>query len=387
MDEAIKYVLRFPRTNVEYFGKALNLPENEAILLLDKARYIVRNLIKKDIRGMKTNCQMVLLFTQEIPQCNYDEFNAECTKRKVPMEIRQYLWDNKEALYFYLLTPLEQKLKTINESPKPKIQTNIIKENLILPEKKEIVISSDWHIPFHDPEVLKVYYNFYEDYQPDILILNGNINDCSAFSSHPKKKEVKEAFRTAREEREHWFRYADELRLLLPNTEIIYVGSECHEGWIEKWAALSDITWDDDNYTIPGWLKLKDFGIQFVPEEYIINKFTVIHGTICRKGAGSSARGEMEYNGTSGASGHVHKLSAIYFTDRVQNRVWFETGCACQRKPWYVIRGKRRLMDWQQGFILLSMEDNSFHGIPIPVIRNGKDEPYIKLGKYNKWTA
>ena len=133
-------------------------------------------------------------------------------------------------------------------------------------EETSIVITSDWHIPFHDVDALKVFFKFLKDYQPDELVLNGNINDCSAFSSHPKIREIALAFKSAKQEREYWFSIAEYLRDILPNTKITYIGSQCHEGWIDKWTAISPILLEDENYTIENWFKLKDYGIDFVKE-------------------------------------------------------------------------------------------------------------------------
>lgn len=251
-------------------------------------------------------------------------------------------------------------------------------------EEKSIVITSDWHIPFEDKDALNLFLKFIKDYQPDELVLNGNINDCTSFSTHPKIREVARVLRSAREERDLWLPIAECLRSYLPNTKITYIGSQCHEGWIEKWTTLSPILAEDDNYSVKNWFKLDDYGIDFVDEVYDINGdgvFLVTHGTIARSKGGSSAHAELEMSGTNVAVGHTHRLSQVYKTNAVGTYVGFETGCLCQRKPWYVIKGRRRMMDWQQGFVLLNFKDNSFGGSVVPIIRDGKDKPYFWIGK------
>ena len=52
--------------------------------------------------------------------------------------------------------------------------------------ERSIVVTSDWHIPFQDNRALALFLDFLAEYQPDELILNGNINDCTSFSSHPR---------------------------------------------------------------------------------------------------------------------------------------------------------------------------------------------------------
>lgn len=268
--------------------------------------------------------------------------------------------------------------------------TSLKKEPLVqIPREEDkpetsMVITSDWHIPFHDVDVLRVFFEFLKDYQPDILVLNGNINDCGAFSPHPKLRDIAATFRTAKEEREQWFPIAELLRDILPNTKIIYVGSQCHEGWIDKWTSISPILLEDENYTIQNWFKLDRYGIEFVPEVYDPvgdGTFLISHGTIARGKSGASAMASMEMEGTSTCVAHTHKLSQVYRTTAVNEMVGIECGCMCQRKPWYHLKGKRLMMDWQQGFVLANFKGNSFSATCVPIIRDGDDKPYFWIGK------
>lgn len=252
-------------------------------------------------------------------------------------------------------------------------------------EAKSIVVTSDWHIPFHDKEALRVFLNFLAEYQPDELILNGNINDCTSFSSHPRIRELANAFKDGKKEREAWFSIASLLREILPDTKIVYIGSHCHEGWINDWVQQSPILVEDDNYTIPAWFKLKDFGIEYVPEVYDLTGASKLllatHGTIARSQSGASARGSMDMEGTSVIVGHTHRLSQVFKTTSVGETVGLEDGCLCNRRPWYHLKGKRMMMDWQQGFVLVNIKGNSFSTNCVPIIRDDGDNPYFWIGK------
>lgn len=252
-------------------------------------------------------------------------------------------------------------------------------------EESSIVVASDFHIPFQDSDALRAFINFLYEYQPDELVLNGNINDCSSFSTHPKLRDVGTAFRTAREEREKWFPIAELLREVLPDSKITYIGSQCHEGWIDNWASLSQITADDyENYSIPGWFKLADFLIDYVPEVYDImgdSTLLITHGTVSRGKGGASAYATMEMEGTSIIQGHTHRLSQVFKTTSLGETVGVECGCLCQRTPWYHLKGRRLMMDWQQGFVLVNTKGNSFSTQLVPIIRDGNDKPYFWVGK------
>ena len=296
---------------------------------------------------------------------------------------------NREDIREGRAIPPEGVSKRLVEDLLPYFTSLKEKPLLILPREEEkeetsMVITSDWHIPFHDEEALRVFINFLYEYQPDELVLNGNINDCSAFSTHPKLRDVALAFRSAKEEREHWFPIAELLRDVLPEAKITYIGSQCHEGWIDKWTAISPILLEDENYTIKNWFKLDDYGIDFVPEVYDPvgdGTFLISHGTIARGKSGASAMASMEMEGTSTCVAHTHKLSQVFKTTAIGEMVGIECGCMCQRTPWYHLKGRRLMMDWQQGFVLANFKGNSFSTSCIPIIRDGDDKPYFWIGK------
>jgi predicted phosphodiesterase len=278
-----------------------------------------------------------------------------------------------EALLPYFVEFDKSKKLKINQ---PKVDTRR--------DERSIVVTSDWHIPFQDNEVIGVFLDFLAEYQPDELILNGNINDCTSFSSHPRIRELANTLRDGKKEREAFFHIAELLRLALPNTKIVYIGSQCHEGWIDQWVQSSPILVDDVNYTIPGWFRLGDFNIDYIPEVYDVignGSLLVTHGTIARSKSGNSAHGALEAEGTSVIVGHTHRLSQVYRTTSREEMVGIECGCLCQRTPWYTLKGKRRMMDWQQGFVLLNVKQNSFSAQCIPIIRDGEDKPYFWVGK------
>ena len=251
-------------------------------------------------------------------------------------------------------------------------------------DETSMVITSDWHIPFQDTECLKVFVRFLQEYQPDELVLNGNINDCTSFSTHPKLRDVATTLKSAKQEREYWFPIAELLREILPNTKITYIGSQCHEGWIDKWTSISPILLEDENYTIKNWFRLDDYGIDYEPEVYDPvgdATFLISHGTIARGKSGASAMASIEMEGTSTCVAHTHKLSQVFKTNAVGEIVGLECGCMCQRTPWYHLKGRRLMMDWQQGFVLANFKGNSFSTSCVPIIRDGDDKPYFWIGK------
>lgn len=86
----------------------------------------------------------------------------------------------------------------------------------------------------------------------------------------------------------------------------------------------------------------------------ILPKFIVKHGTVIRKHAAYTARGEWEKYGKSGASGHTHRLGMFMHRDHNGNHVWVETGCLCTLEPHYMPDP-----DWQQGFLIMTFENTT----------------------------
>lgn len=278
---------------------------------------------------------------------------------------------------------LESLIPYFNKKSKPIAKPKVDTEGKSKDEVS-IVVTSDWHIPFQDNEVLALFLDFLAEYQPDVLVLNGNINDCTSFSSHPRLRDLANTLRDGKEEREQWFCIAELLRLVLPDSRIIYIGSQCHEGWINNWVQSSPILVEDYNYTIPGWFKLDEFGIEYVDEVFDPigdGNLLISHGTIARNKSGASAMASIEMEGTSTIVGHTHRLAQVYKTTSRDEVVGIESGCLCSRRPWYHLKGKRLMMDWQQGFVLVNIKDNSFSTQLVPIIRDGKDKPYFWVGK------
>lgn len=318
--------------------------------------------------------------------------NNGCPNREKIREIRDSLPVSLslfEGLLPYFNSLKDEPLvKKENEAKKDERSIDNISKRSLLDHgerSRSIVVTSDWHLPFQDREALKLFLNFLYEYQPDELILNGNINDMTSFSSHPRLRELANVFRDGKTERENWFEVAHLLRQILPNSKIVYVGSQCHEGWLDNWVQQSPILSEDyENYSLQGWLKLADFLIDYEPEVYDVmgnKELLITHGTVARSKGGNSAYATMEQEGTSIIQGHTHRLAQVFKTTSIGETVAVECGCLCNRQPWYHLKGRRLMMDWQQGFVLVNTKGNSFSTQCVPIIRDGNDKPYFWIGK------
>jgi hypothetical protein len=124
-------------------------------------------------------------------------------------------------------------------------------------------------------------------------------------------------------------------------------------------------------------MDLEEIGWEFVPyvgqgtrmkKNSPVPPVLTKHGNVIRKWSGYSARGEYEKHGTSGISGHVHRMGLFYHRDDRGPHVWIENGCLCKIDPEYAEHP-----DWQQGFSVITYtEDGEYFGVEPVAIHEGK---------------
>jgi hypothetical protein len=120
---------------------------------------------------------------------------------------------------------------------------------------------------------------------------------------------------------------------------------------------------------LPRVLKVADYDMRFAADGYVVGneKFMWKHGDFVRNKSAVSAMAELERNGSSGASGHTHRLGMHYSTTRTGVAVWAESGCLCGLDPPYAKKGQK--MNWQQGLSLGSVNPTgrgfTLHTVPI----------------------
>ena len=98
---------------------------------------------------------------------------------------------------------------------------------------------------------------------------------------------------------------------------------------------------------LPRLLKLGENNIIYQPHGTIkIRKLLFKHGNLVRRGAGATARAELDAEGISGVSGHTHRIGSASKTNRGGRYTWLESGCLCKLTPEYM---PGQVPDWQQG--------------------------------------
>jgi len=234
---------------------------------------------------------------------------------------------------------------------------------------------TDWHVPYEDEVALALAFQFCADLQPGKII----IHEAHDFYSVSKFDKDPERINGLQDELDKVFIYLKKLRGLCPKAEIIFLNSN-HLMRLKKflWRKAPELC-SLRSLELISLLRLKQLNIEF-KENYEYRGVLFKHGSVARKHSAYTARAEFDKELTSGVSGHTHRLGQYYTRKRGGYFSWIECGCLCDLSPEYA---EGEVMDWQQGFGLVSFKENSnrfeMHAIPIidnKIIWGGKEVVY-----------
>lgn len=227
----------------------------------------------------------------------------------------------------------------------------------------QVVVLTDWHVPYHDDKVIELELQFCKDEQPEIIIIH-ELHDFYAISKYDKDPQRMNDLQL---EIDIVDRYLGRLRENCPRSRIILLNSN-HLDRLRRylWAQAPGLS-GLRALNIEKLLELKKHNIEF-KEDFTFKKVFFKHGNVVRKFSSYSARGEFEKEGMSGCSGHTHRLGMYYHRLRGGEYVWLETGCGCLLDPEYI----QGVSNWQQGFAVFEFEKegNFFHPHIVPIVNH-----------------
>lgn len=239
------------------------------------------------------------------------------------------------------------------------------------------LLYGDTHHGYHCPRTLAVVQAILTDLQPEVLVDMGDGVDAghlsAKFAQNPNRTTSLQ--HEINEKRIQLARF----RKAVPNARYIYLEGNHEERlrrvmWNSEGPARSLIQLDivQRSLTWPVLLDLASLHIEFHPydeqtDKAILPKFILKHGTKVTQKSGYTATAEMLRYGRSGASGHTHRLGAVWRRDHNGQHLWLETGCCASLKPEYT-----QDPDWQNGCVVLTFdrETGAVQAEPIE-IRNG----------------
>lgn len=237
------------------------------------------------------------------------------------------------------------------------------------------VVAGDFHYPFQDDRVVKLWMSFLTDLNPDYVIIAGDLLDCWALSKFDKDPRRAVRFKKELEMGEDFFR---RLRTLLPKTHIVYIyGNHEHrlQSYIIREAeAIADL----DVLALESLMHLDKYDVEIAysglkESYYQYGGLFISHFNKVSKFGGYAAKNLVDEKGVSILHAHTHRFGSNirrYFDDSKQGGdKWlggWDNGCMCNLNPSYILRP-----NWCHGFSVVYKEknDNRFMVVQIPIIK------------------
>lgn len=227
----------------------------------------------------------------------------------------------------------------------------------VIVNQKRIAFLSDIHFPYHDEEALTAALIHVNEWNPDCLLLGGDIIDCYHLSNFEKDKRQ----RSFKYELDILKSFFIQIRDQFPKIRIIYkIGN--HEERYEK-QILQNIPEliELEYFHFENVIEASKYGIEVVKNKRIIKagRLNICHGHELPRGMAAPvnpARGFFLRTKSSTIGGHHHQSS-----EHVENNLNGEiigawsVGCLCDLYPHYMPINK-----WNHGFALIENYGDDF---------------------------
>jgi predicted phosphodiesterase len=226
-----------------------------------------------------------------------------------------------------------------------------------------LMVLNDTQFPFHDAETLAVVERFMADFEPDHLVLAGDIFDhyeLSDFDKDPSRRF------SLQDELDIGNRYLRRWEDLCRNASLYFIEGN-HEDRRRKWlwrhgamSSLRSLEPEELMETKDRWTHLS-YGSQIDFLGILIE-----HGRRVLKHAGATARMMLLERGSSGIVGHTHRFAVVCNRDARDQYVYVENGCLCRLDPEYMA-----IPDWQHAFTYGIVYRGRVHLMPVRVWPGG----------------
>jgi hypothetical protein len=243
------------------------------------------------------------------------------------------------------------------------------------------LVGCDLHYPHHHRAAWEVFLGACEHIQPQGVTLNGDSLDLAQLGRYARDPRtftpVQNDIDQCRELLARVPAAAPDARctLVMGNHEWgrfeNYLWTRCPELASLRCLDLESLLGLDEL----GWRYAKD-GYWLIPDVLVLDHGSR-HTNSLGGGSAQTARKEMLDIGTSGVTGHTHKLGMFWRQDGIGYRVWAEGGCLCDQDRMRAAgvtarkRGPSR-EDWHLGFLKVDYKPggDAFTVTPIPILSN-----------------
>lgn len=240
---------------------------------------------------------------------------------------------------------------------------------------KTYLITSDFHIPYHNEPCIKSILNLMDDVRFDGHILNGDFMDLEPISHWTKNKKKTLEGRRLKEDYIIGNAILDEFDKRLPKKAEKHFLWGNHEDWynqfIEELPALEGF--GDPNEEL--YLEKRGYKVHIYNDIIKFGKLSITHGIYASQNTAKKHVSELK---TNILVGHVHTQEERYDCSEARELAMgsYTTGALCDLAPSYM---RNRPHKWTHGFAILYVEEKTgFFFVDLKRIVRGR---FIHNGK------
>jgi len=252
----------------------------------------------------------------------------------------------------------------------PKMPESLAKawEPFVVEGCKKVLVLSDIHVPFQDNEALEAALAYGETYNPDTILINGDLLDFTGISRYARDPRGP----TVKDELDICADFLRHLRARFPKARIVFKLGNHDERWAHYLWQQAPALLDCVEFSWHELAGFKECDVEVIGDQRMVmlGKLVCLHGHELPKGltnAVNPARGAFLRTSDSVLIGHHHRTSD--HTERsMMGRVvvCWSTGCLCDLTPEYA-----RVNKWDHGFATVDVAKSGDYAVELKRIVKG----------------
>lgn len=232
-----------------------------------------------------------------------------------------------------------------------------------------VLVLSDIHFPFHDPDALETALRWGKKRNPDIVYLNGDTLEqygTSRWEPDPRKRDVPQELKLSLQGLQY-------IRECFPKSRIVFKHGNHEDRWERYMIQNAPVLLGIEEFQLSRLLRFSDLGIEEVESRQValLGKLMLVHGHELPKGMNNPvnpARGLFLRVNETAMCGHFHQSSQHSDSTGIRKRhisCW-STGCLCDLSPDYAVANK-----WNHGAAWVQVKGSGEFAVENVQIING----------------
>jgi predicted phosphodiesterase len=229
----------------------------------------------------------------------------------------------------------------------------------VIDSAHEVLCIADIHIPYHDPNALRIALTYGRKRSPDIILINGDAADffsVSRWEKDPRQRDLAGEIKAVRE-------FLEVLRSAFPKARIIFKKGNHEERWERYLSVKAPELLSVEEFAMEKVLHFDKHGVEPVGDcrPIRVGKLNVIHGHEYKFNISNPvnpARGFFMRAKVHVIGSHLHQSSQHSEKNIDQDVIsTWSTGCLCDLHPDYA-----PLNNWNHGLAFISVDRaGAFH--------------------------